>query len=133
MTDRSSSAAPAPHVRHRDDVTAPFLAPFGEVIAELVGRGADAGATATHSVAQVHAPVGAHSPRHYHRVLEETYYVLSGTARVELDGAPVTLTPGQALLIRPGMVHQLCNDGPGPLELLVVCAPAWTADDSIEV
>ncbi|MDX2193715.1 MAG: cupin domain-containing protein [Gemmatimonadales bacterium] len=120
------------HIQHKDRVATPFLAPFGERIYELVGRTEGGGGTPRHSLAHVHAPPGARSPRHYHRVLEETYYVLEGEARVLHGERMVTLRPGEALLIPPGTVHQLFNEGTAPLEMLVVCAPAWSADDSFE-
>jgi mannose-6-phosphate isomerase-like protein (cupin superfamily) len=77
-------------------------------------------------------PSGKLSPRHYHRVLEETYFVLQGKARMIIDGREFTLEPGEACLIMPGEVHQVFNDQEEALEFLVFCTPPWTPDDFIE-
>ena len=117
----------------KDDIAEPFLAPLGEVIYELMGSPHHIGGTSNHSFAHVVVPRGKMSPRHYHKVLEETYYILNGKARMVIDGHEFTLSPSQSCLIMPGEVHQVFNDAPDALEFLVVCAPPCTADDSFEV
>jgi N-acetylneuraminate synthase len=49
---------------------------------------------------------GQEHPRHFHKTKEETFQVLSGTLQVELDNQVRTLTPGQTLLIQPGVFHR---------------------------
>ncbi len=45
---------------------------------------------------------------HYHKVQTETYYVLECDpgAAVELDGEPVPVKPGVAVMIPPGVRHR---------------------------
>lgn len=117
------------HVITKDEIQTPFLAPLGELIYELIGVPSEVGGTQNHSLAHVVVPVGKLSPKHYHKTSEESYYILKGKARVTIDNQDVILSPGQAFLIMPGEIHQLFNDDPEPLELLVVCAPAWTGED----
>jgi mannose-6-phosphate isomerase-like protein (cupin superfamily) len=117
----------------QDQVKEPFLAPLGEIIYELIGSGSAAGGTTQHSLAHVVVPPGKLSPRHYHQVFEETYYLLKGQASLVIDGQAFVLSPGQSCLIMPGEVHQVFNHGAEDLEFLVVCAPPWTADDFFEV
>lgn len=119
-------------VTTKDEVGQPLLAPLGEVIYELVGSSPHMGGTTKHSLAHVVVPPGKLSPRHYHKVSEETYYILSGQARLVIDETEFTLSPGQSCLIMPGEVHQVFNDAPDDLAFLVVCAPPWTADDMFE-
>jgi mannose-6-phosphate isomerase-like protein (cupin superfamily) len=117
----------------KDEIHTPFLAPLGEVIYELMGKPAEAGGAANHSLAHVVVPPGKLSPRHYHKISEESYYLLKGQARLIIDGHEFTLAPGQSCLIMPGEVHQVFNDEEGDLEFLVVCAPAWAGDDFFEI
>jgi uncharacterized cupin superfamily protein len=83
----------------RGKVDHPLLAPLGEQIYELVGDATALGGATRHSVAYVVVPSGKLSPRHYHKVSEETYYMLKGEAEVIVDGRQLTLLPGQACLI----------------------------------
>jgi mannose-6-phosphate isomerase-like protein (cupin superfamily) len=121
------------HVTTKEDIDQPFLAPLGEVIYELIGSTAETGGATQHSLAHVVVPAGKLSPRHYHKVFEETYYMLKGQARMVIDGHEFTLSPGQSCLIMPGEVHQVSNDQAEDLEFLVICAPPWTPDDFFEV
>lgn len=117
------------HTITKDQVQQPFTAALGELIYELVGSLPETGGAKNHSLAHVDVPPGKLSPKHYHKIFEESYYILKGKARVTIDDREVFLSPGQTLLIMPGEVHQLFNDGPDTLELLVVCAPAWSEGD----
>lgn len=117
----------------KEEIDQPFLAPLGELIYELIGSTPETGGAAKHSLAHVVVPQGKLSPRHYHKVFEETYYLLKGQARMQIDGQEFTLSPGQSCLILPGEVHQVFNDRPEDLEFLVICAPPWTPDDFFEV
>jgi len=101
----------------------------GEVVYELLG--AFAGGSRTHSLAQIVIPPGKGSLKHHHPVAEESYYILSGTARMELDGEIAELGPGDSVIIRPHQVHQIANAGESDLTLLAICVPAWTPDNSI--
>ena len=121
------------HTRTREQAGEPFRAPLGELIYELVGNTVALGGAVKHSVAHVVVPSGKLSPRHYHRALEETYFLLQGKARMIIDGREFTLVPGEACLIMPGEVHQVFNEEEETLEFLVVCAPPWTPDDFMEV
>jgi mannose-6-phosphate isomerase-like protein (cupin superfamily) len=117
----------------REQIEEPFLAPLGEIIYELVGSSRAAGGTARHSLAHAIVPPGKLSPRHFHKVSEETYYILAGRARMIIDGKEFFLSPGQTVLIMPNEVHQVFNDEQtDTLEFLVTCAPPWTADDFFE-
>lgn len=116
------------HIRHKDDCT-PLISPHGEIVYELMGNAV--GGAHQHSLAHIELPPGKASLKHFHPEAEESYAILSGTARIEIDGTTYTLTPGQAVAITPGMIHQIFNDGPDTLHFLAVCAPAWTPDNSV--
>jgi quercetin dioxygenase-like cupin family protein len=58
-------------------------------------------------------PPGVVAPRHSHPG-EEVVYVIEGVLRYRLDGRPpITLEPGQSLLIPPGVIHAVDNVGQG--------------------
>src|SRR6478672_10481304 len=56
----------------------------------------------------------------YHEQHEdEVYYVLSGRGVMTLDGKPVEIGPGTAVLTRPGSSHGLKQAGPDDLVVLI--------------
>jgi ethanolamine utilization protein EutQ len=116
------------HIRGKDDCP-PVPSDHGETVYELLGNAA--GGADRHSLAHIELAPGKASLKHYHPEAEESYYILSGTARLVIDGETRTLVPGQAVAIPPPMAHQILNDGPDPLHFLAICAPAWTPDNSV--
>src|ERR671913_1536347 len=50
---------------------------------------------------------------------DEIYYVLSGTGTMTLDGKTVNVTPGTAVLTRPGSSHSLRQTGTEDLVILI--------------
>jgi mannose-6-phosphate isomerase-like protein (cupin superfamily) len=82
---------------------------------------------------------GHHSPLHRHRC-EEVYYVVRGTGELESDGRRYSLSPGCAVLNRPGVVHRVFNTGNETLQLVVVAGimlvpllPSWPTPSPYEV
>ena len=70
-------------------------------------------------------PAGAEIPRHYHHG-EEYIYVLGGSATVSRAGHDdVTLGPGDAIIIPPGVVHW-GKAGPDGLRSI----SSWVKDDA---
>ncbi|CAG1005937.1 putative monooxygenase [Phycisphaerales bacterium] len=114
----------------KNDVKRPFVAPLGEQIFEMIGRPLELGGTTKHSFVHVVIPAKKSSAAHYHKVSEETYYVLSGRARMAIDGKTFQLIPGQACLIMPMEIHQIFNDEEEDLHFLTISAPAWVPEDS---
>ena len=82
---------------------------------------------------------GHHSPLHRHRC-EEVYYVVRGSGELESNGHRYSLTPGFAVLNRPGVVHRVFNTGSETLQLVVVAGimlvpllPSWPTPSPYEV
>jgi len=117
-------------VVRKEDISNPLMNPSGEEIYEMIGRLPEIGGTIHHSFVHVVIPPGKSSNAHYHKVSEETYYILKGIGSMVVDAKEFRLQPGQAFLIKPFETHQIFNDGQDNLEFLTVSAPAWTADDS---
>ena len=109
----------------------PLITPQGEIIAEIIG--AAAGDDANHSLARIIIPPGKSSSVHYHKISQETYFILKGEGSMMIDGRMFGLLPGQACWIEAGEVHQIKNEGETELVFIAVCAPAWVPEDSFEV
>jgi mannose-6-phosphate isomerase-like protein (cupin superfamily) len=56
---------------------------------------------------------------HHVQKEDEIYYVLSGTGTMTLDGKTVEITPGTAVLTRPGSSHSLKQTGSEDLVVLI--------------
>jgi mannose-6-phosphate isomerase-like protein (cupin superfamily) len=110
--------------------TTPLHSPHGEIVYEMVGRASEHGGATQHSLAHIVIPPGKASLLHYHKICEETYYLLKGQARMVLDGQEFSASPGEAILVLPQQRHQIFNAGDSDLEFLAICAPAWYPEDS---
>lgn len=65
-------------------------------------------------------PPGTTIGRHSHATdNEETYVILSGRARMEVDGEEFTVSAGDVIVNRPGGTHALVNDGHEDVRLFV--------------
>lgn len=66
---------------------------------------------------------------HHHR--SEHWIVVSGTAKVSIDGQDAILTENQSVYIPLGTAHALENPGKIPLELIEVQSGAYLGEDDI--
>lgn len=83
-----------------------------EVLREIIG--VRMGAVQSHGLAEVVISPGRTSTPHFHRKGE------------------VTLSAGDAIMIRPQEVHQIRNQSDDDLVFMAVCVPAWIPDDTFE-
>ena len=114
-------------VQQRDD-QAPFTTVDGSTIRSLLDR--TNSNVALQSLAEAELPPGAATTRHYHRESEEIYYLLEGSARMDLDGDTRDVTVGDAILIPPGAWHEITNTGPQTLRFLCCCSPPYRHEDT---
>jgi quercetin dioxygenase-like cupin family protein len=75
---------------------------------------------------------GADFQAHYHKVMEEDFYVLEGEVTVVVDNVPHTLTRGQLIHIEPGEVHYVINRSAKPVRMVSTLAP-YREVDKVEV
>jgi quercetin dioxygenase-like cupin family protein len=82
--------------------------------------------TDVHDVAVVDTllPPGAGSGRHVHHGHEESFYVLEGTIRLEVDGHVLEAGPGGYAHAGRGEVHAFANLGDANARMLAIYAPA---------
>lgn len=104
----------------------PFITKDGSSIRSILDR-ANA-PVQNQSLAEARLPVGCATDRHYHKLSEEFYFVLTGSGEMELDGDTMTVGPGDAILIPPGAWHQI--RATEELCFLCCCAPPYSHDDT---
>lgn len=120
----------------------------GEVVREVFGS-QHTHALQQHSVAHITLKPGAKAGQHFHPVCEESYYVLSGAATMELGAAGQASTASQdaagnaivsvqniaqndVVAIPAKTVHNICN--PSKKEecvIVAICVPAWSPSCSV--
>ena len=82
------------------------------------------------AVFEFDVPAGTTLPAaHSHDGYEETIYGLEGVLTWTIEGAPIDVGPGQALLIPRGAVHQFDNAGDVDAKALAVVTPGILGPD----
>jgi mannose-6-phosphate isomerase-like protein (cupin superfamily) len=82
------------------------------------------------SLAEARLLPGASTTPHHHAETEEIYYLLEGTGLMRVGDETMSVGPGDAIAIPPGMLHQITNTGTGLLKLLCCCAPGYEHHDT---
>ena len=107
----------------------PYVAEDKSVATEFVGpRNCN---LRNFSVASITIPAGVTVKKHYHILSEETYQIIKGSGIMHLDGEERLISAGQAVAIKPGQWHSICNDTNLDLVMCVTCSPPWTMEDQI--
>lgn len=104
----------------------PFTTKDGSTIRSLLDR--TNAPVQNQSLAEARVPAATATERHYHRLAEEIYYLLSGTGTMEIDGVTRDVGPGDAILIPPGAWHQIT--AATDLTFLCCCAPPYDHADT---
>ncbi|MGB8852173.1 MAG: cupin domain-containing protein [Pirellulales bacterium] len=113
-------------VNHRD--TVPFTTVDGSTIRELMAHRNSA--VRNQSLAEARLAPGAATTPHHHKVTEEIYYILTGTAAMTLGTETRPVGPGDAIAIPPGLRHTIRNTGSEELVFLCTCAPGYEHSDT---
>lgn len=69
---------------------------------------------------QERMPPGTSEINHLHRLTRQFYFVLQGTATVQVGRSRASVARGAGIEIPPGTPHQIRNDSAEPLEFLVI-------------
>lgn len=112
-------------IRNRDQ-QAPFTTKDGSTIRSLLDL--SNAPVSSQSLAEASLPAGVSIDRHYHKLSEEFYYLLSGSGVMEVNGECREVKPGDAILIPAGAWHQI--RAIEPLTFLCCCAPPYAHDDT---
>lgn len=104
----------------------PFTTKDGSTIRSILDR--TNAPVEKQSLAEATMKPGQATDRHYHKLSEELYFLLEGTARMEIDGESREVGPGDAILIPAGAWHQItAKTG---LRFLCCCAPPYEHADT---
>jgi mannose-6-phosphate isomerase-like protein (cupin superfamily) len=115
-------------VVNRDSVEE-FVTKDGSLIREILAPASSA--LVLQSLAEATLKPGQATQRHYHVKTEEIYYVLKGSAAVQVGGEKREIGPGDAVAIPPGSSHMLANTGRSEMVFLCCCAPAYSHEDTV--
>ncbi|MEJ2402714.1 MAG: cupin domain-containing protein [Candidatus Thiodiazotropha sp.] len=80
------------------------------------------------SVIKERVPAGRFEVRHYHEKAEQFFYILSGTATLEVDGCENVVNAGEGLYIPAGVPHQLKNESQNEVIFIVTSTPPSHGD-----
>lgn len=69
---------------------------------------------------------------HYHREVEETFYVLEGQGTFTVNGEDLPVRAGEALRMEPTDRHDIRNDSAAPLKLVFIKYP-YLPDDRVSL
>ncbi len=85
------------------------------------------------SIARCVMAPGIVAQRHLHRVSEEIYIALSGSATINVDDASLRMSPGDVVVIVPGEEHHVITGENDMIEFLAITIPPYIKDDFIPV
>jgi mannose-6-phosphate isomerase-like protein (cupin superfamily) len=103
----------------------PFTTKDGSTIRSILDR--TNAPVEKQSLAEASMTPGQSTDRHYHKLCEELYFLLEGTAQMEIDGETRAVGPGDAILIPAGARHQITAQT--KLRFLCCCAPPYDHAD----
>lgn len=85
-----------------------------------------------HKVKEVLVEPGKRLSYQRHRLRQEHWFVVMGTALVTIDDVPLTLTAGQSIDIPAMARHRIANTGEGVLVFVEVQTGSYFGEDDIE-
>ncbi len=78
-------------------------------------------------------PAGGEIGEETHAHVEQTIFILSGSAKAILDGEETEMNTGDVVVVTPGTKHNVVNTGAGNLKVYTIYAPANHIDGIIHV
>ncbi len=94
---------------------------FGEEV-EFLLTGAQTGERMTQWIETT--PPGGGTPPHSHKMEDENFYVIEGSAEFFRDGQWTAAGPGAVVFMPKGEVHAFRNSGPTALKMLITTMPS---------
>jgi mannose-6-phosphate isomerase-like protein (cupin superfamily) len=73
-------------------------------------------------------PAGSCEQLHYHERAQQLFYILEGTAEIEIEGIVTVLNPSESIHVPKGKKHRICNNGGGDLSFLLISEPRAQTD-----
>jgi mannose-6-phosphate isomerase-like protein (cupin superfamily) len=85
------------------------------------------------SVIHERMPPGAAEAWHHHQMARQFFFVLLGTATMEVGGQRHTLCAQQGIEVAPGAPHRIRNESGADVEFLVISQPTTRGDRVVEM
>ena len=108
--------------------TKPYITKDGSTIRELMHP--DHHSVRNQSLAEAIVQPGMATLRHQHLRAEEIYHITNGSGRMSLDDQEFEVVEGDTVVISPGVVHHLINNGACELRFLCCCSPPYDHNDT---
>ena len=83
------------------------------------------------SLAEEMLPPGCAVTPHYHRDIEEIYYLVSGRGLMTVGDEIQEVNAGDAVYVPRGNRHTLQNTGTETIKLILICGPAFFYEDQV--
>lgn len=80
------------------------------------------------SVIMEKMPPGTTEVLHYHEKAQQLFYILSGTADLEVEGIEYIIRANECMHVKPGLKHKIKNSAKEDLHFLVISAPESHGD-----
>lgn len=80
------------------------------------------------SIARARVKPGVTTKLHCLTGVTERYFILAGSAVVEINGLPQPVAPGDVVLIPPLVSQRISNIGNEDLVFLAICSPRFTPE-----
>jgi mannose-6-phosphate isomerase-like protein (cupin superfamily) len=125
----SNNQSEEPYVRNREHCYE-IKTGTNERIYELFGIYGN-GPSVSHSVALVDVGPGGGSQEHYHPKVDESYFMIQGSAKLTIEEKVTELNGYDSASVPVGKKHQISNIGSRNLIFLAIVTPPWTQDCGI--
>lgn len=125
----SSNASKDIYTRNKEGCSE-YEAGNKERIYEFFGK-YNNGPCVSHSIALIEIDEGGGSSAHVHPVVEESYVMIEGDAKLIVGDKVLYPKAGEAVAIPVGVLHQITNIGKEALRFIAVVTPPWTQDCGI--
>jgi len=80
------------------------------------------------SIIHERMPANTSEVRHYHQQSRQFFFVLSGSATIEIDGNEIALNTQEGIEVAPLVPHQMFNKSNDEIEFLVISQPISKGD-----
>lgn len=106
----------------------PYVTKDGSTIRELIHPSVHG--NRNQSLAEATVPPESKTRLHWHRIVEEIYFILEGRGIMTIGEEAFPVSVGDSVLIPPGNPHRIENTGRSPLKVLCACSPAYSHEDT---
>jgi len=107
----------------------PYTTKDGSIIRELMHP--DQHGSRAQSLAEAVIPAGSETFMHKHMKTEEIYHITQGRGIMFLGKDTFEVVAGDTILIAPGRLHRIRNNGEADLKVLCCCSPPYSHDDTV--